>query len=206
MLYFPGSLFSILRYQFISSQLNCVHGQLPALRFHVPGWRFAKVQHQFVIGLPSDQITFPEARKKPNKKPFWLARIIPAVLIIAFAFGIGLSMVAQNAYINNLGYGIHKSKKEIEVLALTNTRLKLEISALTSLSRIENVAIQELQMVAPDDFKYVLSDYQSKNSNYLQIAGYNDLIMEIPKKERISEDSWLAVIAGFITGEKNDLE
>lgn len=145
-------------------------------------------------------------KRKPNHTPFWLFRVAPGIVSIAIIFVIGLSLVAQHAFINNLGFEIGQYKKEIIALDIDNEKLKLEVSSLASLSRIEDVAINQLGMIAPNDFKYVISDFQNSEDNYIQIAGFNSLPVVTASKEKISQNTWLGIVTDFIIQGSNSLE
>ncbi|NMA01967.1 MAG: cell division protein FtsL [Clostridia bacterium] len=150
--------------------------------------------------------TIKKPQRKPNSTPFWLFRVAPGIVCITLIFIIGLSLVVQNAVINNLGYQIGQYKAEITALDIENEKIKLELSSLAALSRIEDVAINQLGMIAPNDIKYVISDFQNSENNYVQIAGFNSLPVVTAGKERVSQNTWLGMVTEFIIQGNEGLE
>lgn len=149
--------------------------------------------------------TIRKTKRKPNSTPFWLFRVAPGIACIALIFIIGISLVAQHAFINNLGYEIGQHKNKITVLDIENEKLKLELSSLADLSRIENVAINQLGMIAPNNIKYVISDFQHSENNYVQIAGFNSIPVA-SGQEKVSQNTWLGMVTDFIIQGNEGLE
>lgn len=93
------------------------------------------------------QKAVPKTQKTTVKKRATLAQYIPTLLIV---FLLGFVLVAQYAYIQNLGYQVSQSKDELKVVQDQNEKLKKQIAALGELQTVENVAINNMGMRKPN--------------------------------------------------------
>jgi len=67
----------------------------------------------------------------------------------------GLFVIWQGVEVVNYGYLISNLRREIKFLKEENSMLKLEYMELTSLSKVEDVAFNQLGMVYPEDRIYI---------------------------------------------------
>ncbi|MBU1205700.1 MAG: cell division protein FtsL [Proteobacteria bacterium] len=72
-----------------------------------------------------------------------------AVVVALFFIACSLSYVWAHHQMISLGYEISQRNQEEQVLLKENKKLRLELAALKSPSRIENIALKELGFVNP---------------------------------------------------------
>ena len=142
-------------------------------------------------------ITIEQPKQKPISTSFWLFRVAPGIGLIIMMFLTGLGLVAQNAVINHLGYEITKYRQEITALDVHNEKLKLEVSALSSLDRVEKLATTQLGMVQPNNIQYIIQDFNKPENNFIQIAGFHWLPLA-ETENKVPQNTWLGVINEFI--------
>ncbi len=99
-----------------------------------------------------DYIYEEEPQKKVQKKtvvkrPTNLARQVSTLLIVFF---LGMSLVVQYAYIQNLGYEVSQAKTELKNVQEQNEKMKKQIAALGELQNVEAVAIYNMGMHKPE--------------------------------------------------------
>ena len=85
----------------------------------------------------------PAHRKKPENKK---GRYIITLALIGF---LCLFLLSRFSAINETQYRIEKMKVELKNYEIQNERLKVEVANLKSISRIEELARNELNMVEP---------------------------------------------------------
>lgn len=85
----------------------------------------------------------PVYKKKPENKK---GRYIVTLALIGF---VCLFVLSRFSAINETQYRIEKMKAELRNYEIQNERLKVEIANLKSISRIETLARNELNMVEP---------------------------------------------------------
>jgi len=72
------------------------------------------------------------------------------VLLIVIGFMLGLTVILRYAYIVENKYQLESMKKELIKIERENQTLKVQLTKLKSLDRIENIATSELGMIEPD--------------------------------------------------------
>lgn len=82
--------------------------------------------------------------KKKNK--ITVKAKVGICLFIIFAFFLGLALTSRVIVMTQKGYQVAKLQEEIAALQTTNARIKLEIDQLSSLDRVEKIALNDLGM------------------------------------------------------------
>jgi len=82
--------------------------------------------------------------------------------LVAAGFAVGVMVIYYYAQVFTLGYQIQSLKKELALLRVENYHLSENIYRLSSLDRVEHLALNRLGMVSPD------------NSNILVVAVAGD--------------------------------
>lgn len=104
-----------------------------------------------------------KGKEKTKREPFWLLHISPYVACIILFFAVCFSFVALNVWLNGLGHEVTNLNNQIRELKESNEKLRLNISSLSSLDRIEQSALA-IGMVYPnlDDYIYLNKTEQKK--------------------------------------------
>ena len=89
-------------------------------------------------------------RTKKGKKTVFLLSLLITVLVCSLIF-----FVWARLQITYLGYQISQANSEHTKLFKLNKQMKLEVASLKSLSRIENIAKNQLGLVNPDSSQMV---------------------------------------------------
>ncbi|MFW5995696.1 MAG: cell division protein FtsL [Halanaerobiaceae bacterium] len=100
----------------------------------------------------SDYGTRTSEKKRQQKRKKYLA------LYIGFVILVGCFMVvyiSQSIKINNMSYRIEDLEEEYSGIQEENERMEIELSSSNSLSRIEKVARNELDMGKPEQIAYI---------------------------------------------------
>lgn len=87
-----------------------------------------------------------KVQNKPAQKHAFLLQYIP---VIALAFALGMALVSQYAYIENLGYQVSHAKTELKATQAENEKLKRQIASMGELNGVENIAVSEMGMHRP---------------------------------------------------------
>jgi cell division protein FtsL len=90
--------------------------------------------------------------KKQTKKGHMVLTVI-AIAIVVFFVMTRFSLLAENQY------KIVQLQNELKVLEEENELLKVKVAKLKSVSRIENIAKQKLNMVEPNNHQIVYLDH-----------------------------------------------
>jgi len=78
-----------------------------------------------------------------NHKLRYIVRLVMVALLL-------FSVLYRFSIITEYQYKIEKLRSEIEGISMQNERLKVEIASLKSISRIEEIAVNKLNMKEPD--------------------------------------------------------
>ena len=89
-------------------------------------------------------------RTKKGKKTVFLLSLLITVLVCSLIF-----FVWARLQITYLGYQISQANSEHTKLFKLNKQMKLEVASLKSLSRIENIAKNQLGLVNPESGQMV---------------------------------------------------
>ena len=76
-----------------------------------------------------------------------LAQHISTLLVV---FLLGMSLVVQYAYIQNLGFEVSQAKTELKAVQEENEKIKKQIAALGELQNVEAVAVYNMGMHKPE--------------------------------------------------------
>ncbi|MGI6225218.1 MAG: septum formation initiator family protein [Peptococcales bacterium] len=144
-------------------------------------------------------------KKKTSRKPGWLLRVTPGIALIVLMFLTGISFVAQHVWLNFLGFQITEIKKEIIKIQTTNEKLQLKIANFNSLEKIEEVAINQLGMIYPDDktVHYIFQEGTSEDNVDVtqQLAGYVTAPViveeEVAINNHYTSKAWLGTVQDF---------
>lgn len=95
---------------------------------------------------------YEESVKKPTsnqtKRRPLLTQHISTLLIV---FLLGMILVVQYAYIQNLGYEVSQAKAELKTVQEQNEKIKKQIATMGELQRVEAVAVYNMGMHKPDE-------------------------------------------------------
>ena len=98
-----------------------------------------------------------EKKRKSGSKKVWT---LPFLAFCGVAFLL-LAYLCQSAQLVRVQYEILAKRQEVKELSATRADLELSVQELTSLERVERVAVQRLQMVAPKE-RHVIEVVWSK--------------------------------------------
>lgn len=103
------------------------------------------------VAEPYEEEALPAA--KPKTKPKHRARgsLLRNLSALLIVFLLGLALVAQYAYIQNLGYQVGQSKAELQQVEEQNEKLRRQISAAGELQAVEAYAIYTMGMHKPGE-------------------------------------------------------
>jgi cell division protein FtsL len=101
------------------------------------------------MGRNSDRVLWTEGGKKTKPVPIKTRLLVLFSIFMLFLIGGSLFYVWSRIQVIQLGYEISKALKEERALTEAGKKLRLEIATLKSYSRIERLAIEELQMTKP---------------------------------------------------------
>ncbi|MEK6682165.1 MAG: cell division protein FtsL [Nitrospirota bacterium] len=96
---------------------------------------------QRVKGSESQRIRVPEKEE---------SRGFQAMIIVGLLLFVAITYVWQRVMIVELGYEIERLRQERTELTRKNAELLTEVSSLTSLTRIEKIALSNLNMKRPE--------------------------------------------------------
>jgi cell division protein FtsL len=88
-----------------------------------------------------------EKKRKKGSKKIWT---LPFLAFCGVAFLL-LAYLCQSAQLVRIQYEVLAKRQEVKQLAAVKADLELRVQELTSLERVERVAVQRLKMVAPKE-------------------------------------------------------
>lgn len=104
-------------------------------------------------GLSTEEPQSKKVRKsRLTSRGPWLAMI--SMVFILFLVGVLITCYYSSVFA--LGYKIHKLQQELSVLRVEKHDLEAEIKRLSSLERVEAIAVKRLGMVKPDSSNIML--------------------------------------------------
>lgn len=89
--------------------------------------------------------------RKQGKKRSRAKRKLCILGVIAVTFSFGVYYTSLSAIIASKGYELEQLKGEISRLQTSNERLELTLASMSSLDKVEEIAVSELGMHRPDD-------------------------------------------------------
>jgi len=132
----------------------------------------AREQVQDNYGVPTGSPR-EDKRKRSSSQEEHLSRphrlICVGLIALTFVIGITISFYYAQVFITN--YRIHSTQKQLAALQKETDALYSDLAGLTSLERVERVAINELGMVRPDGsdvVKLAMDNEDSIQSNQNQ--------------------------------------
>lgn len=97
------------------------------------------------------ELSRPQPKPRSNKKLRYILRLgVIALLLFAVLYRFSI--------ITEYQYRIEKMKAEIEEINMQNERLRVEIASLKSIARIEDIAVNKLNMREPDNQQIIYID------------------------------------------------
>lgn len=119
-----------------------------------------------------------QVRKAPRKKK--APSILPNLKALAIIFVMGLGLVGQYVYIQNLGYHVSQSRAELKVVLADNEKMKQQFASLSELQTIEAYAVNQLGMVKPDgeDVLYLPKNQENTVSDTAQSAVQEESVQD----------------------------
>ena len=110
-------------------------------------------------------------KKKNKKKPMVWGQYIPTVFVV---FLMAIVLVAQYAYIQNLGYQVSKEKTELKATLEQNEKVKKQIATKGELQAVEVIAVNQLGMHKPtnDEIVYLpkINSNQQEGTESMEAA------------------------------------
>ena len=100
-------------------------------------------------------------QKTTVKRQPALAQHISTLLVV---FLLAMVLVAQYAYIQNLGYEVSQAKTELKVVQEQNEKMKKQIASLGELQNVEAVAVNNMGMHKPDSWEIIYLPQTAKAS------------------------------------------
>lgn len=91
----------------------------------------------------------PKQQTTQKTKVSFLQVAAPNLRMLCVLFAMGLFLVGQYVYIQNVSYNINQSREELKVVAMENEKLKTQVATLGELETIEAYAVNQLGMVKP---------------------------------------------------------
>ena len=99
-------------------------------------------------------------------------RVVSLMLAV---FLLGMVLVVQYAYIQNLGYEVNQAKTELKTVQEQNEKMKKQIATLGELQNVEAVAINNMGMHKPESWEIIylpqtVQQVESEASGTAQLA------------------------------------
>lgn len=99
-------------------------------------------------------------QRNDNQSSNILIYMIIGMLIILITTMFGILYINKYVKLNKINSKINQVKQEIETLSAKKQKMKLQISQYKSLGRVEKVAKTQLEMIEPEDIKYITMNQQ----------------------------------------------
>ena len=134
---------------------------------------------------------------KRSYKPSSVYKTVVGILLISCFFLTALAFTNIKARIACLNWELSQVKQETMALAENIEKIKLEIASQKSLSRIKNIAVNELGMVESSQITYlVMNDvFTEKGGNEQSITGNNE--QGVPQLASAEKDSRNSIFKAF---------
>ena len=106
-----------------------------------------------------EEETQQQVRKKTKvvRRPA-LAQHLSTLLVV---FLLGMALVVQYAYIQNLGYEVSQAKTELKTVQEQNEKIKKQIASMGELQHVEAVAVYNMGMHKPDNTEVIFLPQQT---------------------------------------------
>ena len=99
-----------------------------------------------------EEVMRPAQKKKKKAKHPALEQHISTLFVV---FLLGMALVVQYTYIQNLGYQISQSKNELKTVQDENEKIKKQIAAMGELQNVENIAVNNMGMHKPNEWEII---------------------------------------------------
>jgi len=103
-----------------------------------------------------------KVRKPKNHNKVVLLHHVTTLLIV---FLLGMALVGEYAYIQNLGYQVSQSRNELKTLQEQNEKIKKQIAMMGDLQTVEAIAINNMGMHKPEDWEIIYLPAKSAASD-----------------------------------------
>lgn len=142
------------------------------------------VLRSFVDKNPVQRITSPFPR-------FWFtfkkkAVLVPAILVLVFAVGIGTVFASKNSLPGSVLYPVKMFKEKVESATATNTKVKAEVETVHAISRL-----QEVEQIVVSNKQFGKGEGKEISNNFdTQVQGARENINRLEedgKKEEAEE-------------------
>lgn len=136
------------------------------------------VAHDYQYEEESQHSAQKTHRKSVKSRPV-LAQHISTLLVV---FLMGLVLVGQYAYIQNLGYQVSQSKAELKAVQDQNEKIKKQIAAMGDLQNVEAVAVNNMGMHKPAEWEIIYLPQTNKeetNAPEQQEADLNQAVDQV---------------------------
>ena len=124
-----------------------------------------------------DYIYEEEPQKQVQKKTSVKRRPVLShhISTLLAVFLLGMVLVVQYAYIQNLGYEVNQAKTELKTVQEQNEKMKKQIATLGELQNVEAVAINNMGMHKPESWEIIYlpqtaQQVESETSGTAQLA------------------------------------
>lgn len=97
---------------------------------------------------------------------------LASILIVATVFAVVLEQIV----LAQTGFKMDTLRREIVAAESEHARLVLKVAKLSSKERIEQVAIQQLGMVQPQQVEYIVANVRNRGNEYLAQQQVPDLL------------------------------
>ncbi|MFR6292027.1 MAG: hypothetical protein ACLUKQ_11325 [Peptococcaceae bacterium] len=119
------------------------------------------VAHDYQYEEEQQPVLQKERKPKVKSRPV-LAQHISTLLVV---FLLGLVLVVQYAYIQNLGYQVGQTKTELKTVRDENEKIKKQIATKGELQTVESIAVNNMGMRKPESSEII---YLQKNPSAQQ--------------------------------------
>lgn len=122
------------------------------------------------------------------------------ILCVAILVALALALTARYAAIAKINFEISRLDKDLAELRAENERLEIQISRLTSLERIEEIAMNKLGMKKPQEIRTLACDRSPSAGQVAARADEMTPMTEGDDKGRAVGSTFLAGIVDWLTG------
>jgi len=156
--------------------------------------------------LPENNTKVIEKKKVKTSRRTWILRATPGMAVIVIMFMLSMTFVVKHVWINFLGFQISGLKNEIVNIQTNNDKMKLKIASVGSLEKVEEIAVNELGMVYPENesVHYIFSprsqeDSEDASRNIAKLVSSSMVInnSEFPIQQDFSRKAWLGMAQDF---------
>lgn len=128
-----------------------------------------------------DYIYEEEPQKQIQKKTTVKTRSVLAqhISTLLVVFLLGMVLVVQYAYIQNLGYEVSQTKTELKAVQEENEKIKKQIAAMGELQHVEAVAVNNMGMHKPDGTEIIYLPHLAQTAATEEKTGVNQTVEQV---------------------------